>query len=367
MAELKIYTNKIQENIRTLSSYFREKGIQWSLVTKVFSGDKEFLKNVLTQEVIDEIYSIGDSRLTSLKNLKAVNPEMRTIYIKPPAKIYASEVVRYADISLNSSFSTIKALNEEARKQGKVHQIIIMIELGELREGVKRSDIMAFYEKVFDLPNIEVIGLGSNLGCMYGIEPTYDKLLQLSLYKELISARFQKELSLVSGGTSITLPLIENKTVPKEINHFRVGEAAFFGLSPLNNEKFINLNTDTFEFQANIIELEEKKIIPDGVISDGHVGQTAELTEEDVSQTSYKAILDFGLLDLDKEDIESTDPDLTFVGITSDMIVVDIGKNRDGKGKVRYQIGDKISFKPNYMAVARLLNSKFIDKVFINS
>lgn len=63
-----------------------------------------------------------------------------------------------------------------------------MIELGELREGVNRSDIMEFYEKVFELPNIEVIGLRSNLGCMYGIEPNYDKLLQLSLYKELISA-----------------------------------------------------------------------------------------------------------------------------------------------------------------------------------
>ena len=65
-----------------------------------------------------------------------------------------------------------------------------MIELGELREGVNRENLMSFYEKVFDLPNIDVIGLGSNLGCMYGIEPNYDKLLQLSIYKELISARF---------------------------------------------------------------------------------------------------------------------------------------------------------------------------------
>jgi predicted amino acid racemase len=364
MAELIIHSKKIKENITYLSDYFDRKNIEWSLVTKVFSGDKEFLKNVLTDEVIEKINSVGDSRLTSLKNLKEINPKMKTIYIKPPAKIYAEEVVNYADISLNSSLSTIKALNEAALKANKIHEIIIMVELGELREGIHRSDIMSFYEKVFNLSNIEVIGIGSNLGCMYGVEPTYDKLLQLSLYKELISARFNKELKLLSGGTSITLPLIENETIPKDINHFRIGEAAFFGVSPLKNERFKELHTDTFEFNANIIELEEKKIVPDGIISDANIGHTASYSDDDIGESSYKAILDFGLLDVDKKDITVIDKDLTFVGITSDMLVVDIGTNKSPDGKKKYNVGDKIKFIPNYMAVARLLNSKFIAKKF---
>lgn len=365
MAELIINTKKIQNNIKTLSAYFEAHNIEWSLVTKVFSGDKEFLKKVLTDEVIENINSIGDSRLTSLKNLKEVNPNMRTIYIKPPAKVYVNEVVKYADISLNSSYNTIKALNEAAKKNDIIHQIIIMVELGELREGVKRSKLMEFYEKVFELSNINVIGIGSNLGCMYGVEPSYDKLLQLSLYEELISAKFNRDLKFVSGGTSITLPLIENKTIPKDINHFRVGEAAFFGISPLDNQQFMSLATDTFEFKANIIELEEKKIVPEGVISDGNIGHTANFNEEDMSETSIKAILDFGLLDVEKDDIESVDGELKFVGITSDMLVVDIGNNKTKEGKKKYSVGDKITFKPNYMAVARLLNSKFIEKKFV--
>ena len=364
MAELLIHTNKIKNNIKYLSDYFDRHGIQWSLVTKVFSGDKEFLKNVLTTDVIEKINSIGDSRLTSLKNLKEVNPEMKTIYIKPPAKIYANEVIKYADISLNSSFSTIKALNEASKVAGKIHQIIIMIELGELREGVKKVDIMHFYEKVFELSNIEVIGIGSNLGCMYGVEPTYDKLLQLSLFKELISARFNKELKLLSGGTSITLPLVENNTIPKDINHFRIGEAAFFGVSPLDNKKFKGLSTNTFEFSANIIELEEKRIVPEGIIGDANIGHTASYDEKDIGESSFKAILDFGLLDVDKDDIEPIDERLTFVGMTSDMLVIDLGTNKNSEGNKKYNIGDKIKFRPNYMAVARLLNSKFIDKIF---
>ncbi|MFT5981312.1 MAG: putative amino acid racemase, partial [Flavobacteriales bacterium] len=154
MAELIIQTEKIKNNIKFLSDYFAQHNIEWSLITKVFSGDKEFLKKILTDDVIEKINTVGDSRLTSLKNLKELNPKMRTIYIKPPAKIYADDLVKYADISLNSSFSTINALNAAAKKAGKTHQIIIMIELGELREGVKRSDIMDFYETVFDLSNI---------------------------------------------------------------------------------------------------------------------------------------------------------------------------------------------------------------------
>lgn len=365
MAELIIHAEKIKNNIRYLSDYFDRLNIQWSLITKVFSGDKEFLKQILSDDVIYRINSVGDSRLTSLKNLKTVNPNMRTIYIKPPAKVYAEDVVRYADISLNSSYSTIQSLNVAAKKAGKIHQIIIMIELGELREGVNRDDVMTFYEKVFDLSHIDVIGIGSNLGCMYGIEPTYDKLLQLSIYKELISEKFKKKLKFISGGSSITLPLIEQGSVPKDINHFRIGEAAFFGVSPLNNKQFKELNTDTFEFEANIIELEKKKIVPEGVLSDANIGHTADFDEHDADETTVKAILDFGMLDVDKENIEALDNEISFVGITSDMMVVDIGSNRTEEGKKKYRVGDRIRFKPNYMAVARLLNSKFIDKRFV--
>ena len=364
MAELIIHTKKIQDNIKYLSAYFKAHNISWSLITKVFSGDKEFLKHILTDEIIQEIDSIGDSRLTSLKNLKAVNPKMQTIYIKPPAKIYADDIIKYANISLNSSYTTIVALNEAAKRADKIHQIIIMVELGELREGVSRTELIDFYKSVFQLSNINVIGIGSNLGCMYGVEPSYDKLLQLSLYKELISAKFNKDLKYVSGGTSITLPLVENDTIPKDINHFRVGEAIFFGISPLDNKQFKKLHVDTFEFYANIIELEEKKIVPDGTISHGNVGQSADFKQEDTSETSIKAILDFGLLDVDQNDIEFTDSSLEYVGITSDMLVVDIGANTTKDGKKKYSIGDKIHFKPNYMAVARLLNSKFINKKF---
>ncbi len=365
MAELIINSKNIQNNIKKLSTFFETHQKKWSLITKVFSGDKEFLNHILNDEILQGIDSVGDSRLTSLKNLKALNPKMRTIYIKPPAIVYAKDVVQYADVSLNSSFETIQALNKEAEKANLVHQVIIMIELGELREGILRSEVMDFYERVFTLSNIEVIGIGSNLGCMYGVEPTYDKLIQLSLYNNLISAKFHKNLPLISGGTSITLPQITKGIVPKEINHFRIGEAAFFGLSPLNNEKFSDLSTDTFQFFANIIELEEKNIVPEGTISDANVGHTSAYSQDDLGKTTTKAIIDVGLLDVNPEDIDPLDESIEFVGITSDMIVLNLGINKTTTGEKKYHIGDRIEFKPNYMGVARLLNSKFIEKKYV--
>jgi len=292
MAKLEINITEIRNNIAKISHYLKKNNIEWSLITKVFSGDQDFMDKILTDDIIKDIHSVGDSRLSSLKKLKELKNDLITIYIKPPANVYVDEIVEYADISLNSSYKTIVALNEAAKKQKKMHKIIVMVELGELREGVLRENLVDFYQKVFNMSNIQVIGLGSNLGCMYGIEPTFDKLMQLSLYKELLESKFEKKMEFISGGSSITLPLVESQKIPKEINHFRIGEAAFFGTSPLDNEKFLDLSTNTFNFFGNIIELEEKDIVPDGIISDASVGHTSEFDETDINAKSYKAILD---------------------------------------------------------------------------
>ena len=185
------------------------------------------------------------------------------MYIKPPALDIVKSIVAYADISLNTSYKTIQALNEEAKRQNKKHRIVVMIELGELREGIIRENIVDFYRKIFELPYIIIEGIGSNLGCMYGVEPTYDKLIQLSLYKQLLENIFDKKLNLISGGSSITLPLIKQKKLPSSMNHFRIGESVFCGMSPFDNNRFSNLNIDAFQYYGNIVELEQKEIVPD--------------------------------------------------------------------------------------------------------
>ena len=132
--------------------------------------------------------------------------------------------MRYADVSFNTEFETIRLISEEAVRQNKKHKIIIMIEMGDLREGVLGDNLIDFYSSIFKLPNIEIVGIGTNLNCLNGVMPSHDKLIQLSLYKQLIDATFKVKIPWVSGGSSVTIPLLLKKMLPTGINHFRIGQ-----------------------------------------------------------------------------------------------------------------------------------------------
>ncbi len=361
MAWLEVKTKKILNNIDKISDILNKKDISWSLVTKVLSGNRDILKEILKSDVIKRTHSIGDSRISNLKMIKRLRPDAETMYIKPPAISYIKDIVLYADISLNTSMETVMALNDEAKRQGKVHRIIIMIEMGELREGVIGDNIISFYRSIFDLPNISVEGIGTNLGCMYGIEPSLDKLVQLSLYKQFLEALFKRNIPLLSAGSSITLPLVNNKNFPPKANHFRIGEAVFLGISPFNGKKFKNLNTDAFRFYGNIVELEKKSMKPNGKKGDGNIGHLSDKAESPSDVKSNRAIVDFGILDVDPDTMEPVNSTVHYIGTTSDMTVYDV-KDKKTNSDRHYKVGSRIGFKPSYMAVARLMNSRFIAK-----
>ncbi len=357
MAYITLDIKKLKLNFDYLNDLFKKNNIQWSIVSKILCGNKDYLTELLALG----IEQVCDSRITNLRIIKTINPKIETIYIKPPAKQAVSGVVKYADISMNTEISIIKLLSIEAKKQNKIHKIIIMIELGELREGVMRDDLVQFYEDVFNLQNIEVIGIGANLSCLYGILPNHDKLIQLSLYKQLIELKFNKRLRYVSAGSSVTIPLIFQKLLPRGVNHFRVGETLFLGTDVYNNTPLKKMKTDVFRLYAEIIELIEKPLVPTGEFGTNLEGHTFEFDHNLIGETSYRAIVDLGLLDVDKEHIKPVDQDISIVGASSDMLVIDLGENKKNK----YKIGGLIEFKIDYMGVLRIMNSKYIEKKVI--
>lgn len=323
-------------------------------VSKVFCGSKTYLK-----ELIDlGIKQICDSRITNLKIIKSLDPTIETVFIKPPAKRYIANVVKYADASFNTEFETIKMLSDEAVKQNKIHKIIIMIELGELREGVMRSEFLDFYAKVFELPNIEVAGLGTNLTCMYGVLPSQDKLLQLCLYEQLIEAKFNKVIPYITGGTSVTIPLISKGLLPKDVNHFRVGETLFLGTDVYNSAPNPEMHQDVFKLYAEIIELREKPMVPDGDLGHNVSGDVLDFKQGYSSTHSYRAIIDIGLLDVEASHIKPRDNSLKIVGSSSDMMVIDLGEN-----ETKYKVGSQVAFDLDYMGILRLMSCDYVDKL----
>ncbi|QCR21979.1 alanine racemase [Pontibacter sp. SGAir0037] len=353
MAVLKLHRKKLQHNYNHLNKVFRERGIEWGIVTKLLCGEELFLREVLDLGV-EEIH---DSRVTNLKAIKHIDPTVQTVYIKPAPKKSIPEIVEFADVSFETELEIIRLISEEAGRQGKTHKIMIMIEMGDLREGVMGDDLVKFYEQVFELPHITIVGLGANFNCLHGVMPTQDKLIQLSLYKQVIDAKFNLEIPWVSGGTSVTIPLLFNHQLPKGVNHFRIGEALFFGLNLFTGDTFEGMHDDVFEFCAEIIELQEKPKIPIGILAENPSGHSFEIDESLYGQTSHRAILDAGLLDINPKFLLPKDEALEVIGASSDMLVVELGQN-----EMQYKVGDTLTFNLRYMGALSIMNSRYITK-----
>ena len=353
MAFITLNTNKLKDNFKYLDNLFSENNIEWSIVTKVLCGNKTYLKETLSLG----IKQVCDSRITNLRAIKSINPNIETIYIKPPSKNIILQIIEIADISFNTDYYTLKLLSDEAGRKSKKHKVIIMLELGELREGVLRDKFLEFFDKVYKLPNIEVMGIGANLSCLYGVLPNEDKLIQLVLYKQILEMKFNKTIPIVSGGSSVTIPLILWNQLPTGINHFRVGETLFFGTNVYNGNTIPEMHNDVIKLFAQIIELYEKPSVPSGELCTNVEGKEFSFSEEDLSKTSFRAIIDVGILDTNTEHLFPTNENYSIVGASSDMVVIDLVENND-----KLKVGDFIEFRVDYIAALHLLHSKYIDK-----
>jgi len=354
MAYLKLYRDKLQHNFNFLKKLFDEKDIEWGIVTKLFCGNEAMIREVMELGV----HEIHDSRISNLAVVKKINPKVQTVYIKPPPRKIIPEIIKYADVSFDSDIGTIKLLSEEAKKQNKTHKIIIMIEMGDLREGVVRDDLINFYEQIFKLPNISISGLGTNLNCLHGVMPNTDKLIQLSLYKQIIEMKFNKKIPYISGGTSVTVPLLLRDQIPNGINHFRVGESLYFGLDLFTGKTIEGMEPSVMELYSQIIELHEKPMVPSGELGKDPFGDTAVIDEKMYGKTSHRAILDIGYLDIDPKFLIPVNKDIEIIDASSDMLVVNVGTNEND-----YKVGDMVRFRLKYMGALGIMNSNYIDKM----
>lgn len=354
MAVVIVKYGSIVENIHTVNELMKLYGKDWSLVVKVLGGNHKILQRLIKEPIIDDIHSIASSYWQELQDIRKLKENVRTMSIKPTFGATANRVVGNADVSLDSAIESIVKLNVAAKQIKTKHKIIVMIELGDLREGLRREGLIPFYDSIASLPNIDLIGMGANIGCMFGDLPTYDKLLQLVIYAQLIETRYNHTLETISGGTSITLPLLAKGQVPPGINHFRIGEAVFLGTSPYDNKPFMDLHEDGFMLEANILEIFRRESLPKTKWN--YLPKSQRDRDNEGEGGSYKALVDFGLIDVNPKYLTPCDESITLYGSSSDLSVYDCGVNSSN-----YKVGDTISFRMKYMGLAQLMNSKHID------
>jgi predicted amino acid racemase len=354
MSKVIINLDALKHNLSVVGNWMETHGAHWITVIKALCGHEDTLRALHLMGV----RSVGDSRLENLQIVANATPGTEAWYLRGPSPTAVDDVARLASGSLNSEIHIIEQLNRAARALDRTHGIIIMVELGDLREGILPGSLVKFYEQVFELPNIDVVGVGANLGCLAGAVPTIDQLMQLALYRELLELKFKQKLPFVSAGTTAVLPLFLDNQLPKAINHFRIGEALFLGTDLINGGTLPYLRNDVVRFESEISEIKEKGLVP--LAETAQMSRFNEEQDELVApgQRGYRALMNVGYLDTDVTGLTPVDDSYRIAGASSDITVVNLGDEPDG-----LKVGDTISFKVNYSALLRLMSSKYINRV----
>ena len=357
MNRLTIDLEALRHNIRVIDEWVLSHNASWTMATKVLCGHEPTL--LALQHL--GVRSMADSRMDNLSVIRGLPEPTETWYLRLPHMTAIPEVVRLSDVSLNSETEVIEALDAEAKKQGKIHRIIIMLELGDLREGVLPGSLVHFYKHIFELPNIEVLGIGSNLGCLSGAIPSIDQFAQLSLYHELLELKFGRSLPLISAGTSAALPLLRDGVLPRTINHFRIGDSVYLGTDLLNGGTLEGLRDDAVTVEAEVAELKEKGLRATGETTDMMPFEAIASTATDPGQRGYRAVVTIGQLDTVVAGLRPLEKDYEVVGASSDLSVINLGDNPHN-----VKVGDTLKFRPTYGAFVRLMMDRYIEKVLVS-
>ncbi|MBN2605688.1 MAG: alanine/ornithine racemase family PLP-dependent enzyme [Bacilli bacterium] len=339
--------NKFRHNLKHLINLCHSRGLSVMAVSKVFCADLE-LMNIMIEEEVDYL---ADSRI---ENLKGISSDIPKVLLRLPSISFAEDVVRHSDISLNSEIETIRVLNKYAKEQNKIHGVILMIDLGDLREGIFRKDeVFETIEHVTKLNHIKLSGIGTNLTCYGGVIPTHDKLVELVDFKTEIEQKFNLKLDIISGGNSSDLELVIEDRIPFGINNIRLGEGIVLGRETAYGTYLENMYLDVFTLEAEIIELKEKPSVPIGEIGMNAFGKIPTFIDKG---TRLRAILAIGKQDVDHGELIPIDL-IQILGSSSDHLIVDVSESNK-----LFEVGDILKFRLTYGSILSLMTSKYVGK-----
>jgi predicted amino acid racemase len=341
---------KFRHNLKNMLEMSHNHGMTVMGVSKVFCADHE-LVNIMIEEGVD---FIADSRIENLEKIKTDIPK---VLLRLPMISEAKKVVEFSDISLNSEYATIKELHKEAKHLDKVHEIILMIDLGDLREGIiDEEDVYHTVHHILELSHIKLKGIGTNLTCYGGVIPSVSVLNKLVEFKTTIEEKFNIELDIISGGNSSNIELMLEGGIPEGINNIRLGESIVLGRETAYGNWIDNMYNDVFTLEAEIIELKEKPSVPIGEIGMNAFGKVPVFKDKG---TMLRAIIGIGKQDVDHTEIIPYDT-IECIGSSSDHIIVDVSESYN-----IYQVGDPILFRLTYASVLSLMTSPYVKKVYV--
>ncbi len=350
--QLSIDLEKIRHNASVINELCKGAGIELMAVVKGVCSDLEVCKAILEGGV----NYLGEAYLPRLKTLrKELGNDVRLAYLRPPMMSEVRDVVGYADVSLNTMPETVLALDKAARERDKGHEVYLMAELGDLRDGILPHDLKEVCNQLDGLEKVRIRGVAANFACNTGLVPTLRHMKKMGDIRDRMENMLGREIPVISGGNSANIRMLL-QGIDMGINELRIGEGILCGTESLRHSAIPNTFQDSFKFKAEVIEVYEKPTSMEGERVPNAFGQQVELVDRGRRKM---AILAFGE---EVTDPPSLVPKLEGAGVSvvlCNHFILDV---EDALEELR--VGDIVEFETGYMGIMRGTLSPYIKKVY---
>jgi len=346
-----IHLDIIERNTRTVVAACRKAGIAIFGVTKGTCGMPQVARAMLRGGVI----GIGESRFENIRRLRASGIDCPIVLLRSPPRSHIEEVITSVDISLNSELAIIEELSRVAERMGRIHELLLMLDLGDLREGIWPDDLAPTVEKVLDLVGVRIVGIGTNLTCFGAILPSEENMGTLVEHARSLDRTYGLQLRYVSGGNSSSLPLLLSGKMPLGINNLRIGEAILQGgRDTFLDEPWRELDQDAFLLTGELLEVKLKPSLPIGQMGVDAFGKRPVFEDRG---SRLRGILNIGREDIIVEGLTPTDAGVEVLGASSDHLVLDLSKLHPPP-----EVGDTLGFHMDYGALLTAMTSEYVVK-----
>jgi predicted amino acid racemase len=349
---LRIDLEKIRNNTREVARRCKEHGIHLAGVTKGVCGFPE----VAFAMIEGGCASLFDSRVANLRRLKEVNVPVPVHLLRIPMLGELEEVIEFANGTLVSMTETIERLELLCGQRRRELEVLLMVDVGDLREGIWPDEMERFAEAFRRCRWVRCTGIGTNLGCFGGVLPTPLNLTRLVELKGELERLLASPVPLVSGGGTSSLHLLEEERMPAGVNHLRIGEALLLGRDVSRNRYLPGMHRDAVLFEAEIIELRRKPSVPIGTIGADAFGNVPVFEDRGLR---LRAIVAAGRQDVVPEGLLPTDRGVHVLGASSDHLLLDVEDMMPAP-----RLGEVLSFEMSYGAMLAAATSSYVAKQF---
>lgn len=348
---IEVDCERIRRNTEVVVKLCASRAIDVVGVTKACCGHPHVAQAMLDGGVA----MLAEARLGNVRRLRQGGIRADTMLLRIPKPSQVAEVVALTQVSLNSELETVRALSQAAQSQGITHGIVLMVETGDRREGVLPEEALEVARAILWLPNLELIGIGTNVGCIGGVLPTLENTQLLVDLAESIERALSFRFRLISGGHTASMALIGRDEMPARVNQVRVGEGILLGVDSAGNWPLPCPYQDAFAVVAEVIEVKTKPSMPEGQITVDAFGRVPHWVDRGLRR---RAILAVGEQDLRVDGLHPRRPGVTVIAGSSDHLVVDV---TEASPPVR--LGDELEFAPNYAAVCTAMASRDVQQI----